>query len=337
MNVMSIVLAGGSGKRLWPLSTARKPKQLLEVSSDHTLLEAALKRAHTIAPFPCMVTTASFKEQVEKTVPRIVDRVPFEWLIEPDAKNTAPALLLAALNGLKKNPDMILCSFPADHLIDDEPHLAQVIHQGIGIAQSNGSYVLVGIVPHEPLSSLGYIIPEHRDTKKQKIRCFIEKPNTAQAEFLMQEGALWNSGILIAPAKLIVNTIKKTAPDIYAAVSAFMEMGDVFAYNRLPKIPIEKVLHEQLNGYVISAHCGWHDVGKLEHFLAATKSFSSSISVAGNANQAWGTSKPVVFLGVDNTTLIETEMLFLVVSKPELFDIQEVIEHLHTAGYQDLL
>ena len=222
--IFPILLCGGSGTRLWPLSRKSYPKQFTNVVGEQSLFQAsALRFVGDNFANPLIVSGDAFrfiiKEQLES-----VGVTPSAIMIEPDGRNTAPAAAMAALFALKQDPDAIVLLVPSDHAVENPDQFRTVVAQGLNAAEA-GDIVTFGIVPTRAETGYGWLeTGEETNDGVFKLKRFVEKPEKARAQELLDDGSyLWNAGVFLARASVLVDAFKTHAPDILETVQASLD------------------------------------------------------------------------------------------------------------------
>lgn len=251
----AILLAGGSGKRLWPLSTAKRPKQFLTIFGGKSLLRQAYDRLKGLADSIRVITAARLKRDTER------EGIPRRDIIgEPMKRDTGAAVALGA--GLVK--EGVVGFFPADQLVENARRFAKCVREAIAIAKKRDVIVTIGIKPTSPSTAFGYIDP--RGGK------FVEKPSLAKARSYVRRGYLWNAGIFIAKSSVLRETIARYAPKL-----AKVKLAD---YPKLPKISFDYAVMEKLDEIaVVKGDFGWDDVGS---YAALARHFPDKLDANGN-------------------------------------------------------
>ena len=212
-NVYVFIMAGGGGSRFWPLSKKVKPKQFLSITKDgESMIQMTAKRASLFTKNKVHVLTNKMYEQIVKEHLGDVDLI-----LEPVAKNTAAPIGLAACYILKQNKDAIMMIWPSDHVILNTDNFKETFDEAINLAQSRKCLVTVGIKPEYPHTGYGYIkLSEHLENNSYIVEKFVEKPNYEVAKGYVESGNyLWNSGMFVWRADVILNAIKDYMPDLY--------------------------------------------------------------------------------------------------------------------------
>ena len=271
--LLPVVLAGGAGTRLWPLSRQRYPKQFLRLTSEMSLLQQTLKRTGRLRCLAPLVVCNQEHRWIVRNQCRECGVEPGDVVLEPAARNTAPAAALAAFAAIAGGEDPVLIVLPADHHIADETAFASAVSRGVPFAES-GSAVVFGIPPSNPATDYGYIragAATTDDGSVAKVAAFAEKPPRATAERYVAEGGwTWNSGMFLFRASAYLDELERHRPDIHRACKAAAEVaqpdegvrraGDAFL--RCPAESIDRAVMENTQrGVVVPADMGWSDVG----------------------------------------------------------------------------
>ena len=253
-NLYGLILAGGVGTRLWPISRELYPKQLLKLFGNKTLIQQTFSRLKKLIPPKkiYIVTNQSFEEDIYLQL-KGLGVLRENILVEPAQRNTAPAIALASKKIFNKDKSAITLICPADHLIKPDEEFIRAVKIAFPVAQKN-FLVIFGIAPTNPSSEYGYIKINSKN-KVYKVEKFIEKPDKEEAEDLIKKGGLWNSGIFIWKAKIILQEIRKNIPEVYKAVKSQ-------SYLSLQPISIDKgILEHSKKIRAIPANFQWQDIG----------------------------------------------------------------------------
>ena len=214
MSLQPVILAGGSGTRLWPLSRDQYPKPFLKINSDRSMLQETVLRLDGIeSNLPIVVCNEDHRFLVTDHMSDIA-RTPHSILLEPVGRNTAPALTIAALRAFEEEEDTVILSLHADHIVKDVSKFHEALNLGIHLASENG-VVTFGVMPTEPNTELGYIQKESTTNSYSALIGFIEKPDLERAVSMVRSGKyLWNSGMFMLHARLWLDLMKKYSPEI---------------------------------------------------------------------------------------------------------------------------
>lgn len=280
--LIPVILSGGSGTRLWPLSREKYPKQLLPLINEDSLLQATIKRLDGLigitVEHPLIVCNEEYRFVIAEQL-RLIGKT-CSVLLEPFGRNTAPALTLAALVAAQNNADPILLVMPSDHVIVNTSAFQACISKGVSIALQN-SIVTFGIAPDTPETGYGYIQTGESlgDIGVTQIARFVEKPNQPTAQAYIDDGSyLWNSGIFMVRASVWLAAINQCRPDIFTACQTAWNKGshegnfirvNETAFTACPNDSIDYAVMEKLSsdypslpsGVVIEFSGGWSDVG----------------------------------------------------------------------------
>ena len=318
-DVYCVILAGGCGQRLWPLSSKKRPKQFIPFIKQKTLIELALERAFPLVrdkEHIIVVTNELYRDILAQTCANMVGHV----IYEPIGRNTAPAILQACLyiNGL--NPDAMIVVLPADHFIPDVEKFCGVMKESIVFTREQCCICLLGVVPTVASTGYGYIQTtgkqRHQKFQIYDVEKFHEKPNKQTAGFYLTLGdMLWNCGIFIGKVAVFLTEYFSHAPMMYASLLDYIE-GKT-SYTDVPKLSIDVAVIEKSTKVVVAlAEFEWYDVGNLETFVYVVEMYGGVqhkiISLDGENNISYTKKKIVMYVGVQNLCLVETNEALIV-------------------------
>lgn len=349
--ILPIILAGGKGTRLWPLSRELCPKQLLELVGDNTLLQNTVLRLPKGLSPPIILCNEEHRFLVAEQL-RHIGVQNATIVLEPVGRNTAPALAIASELGVSLDPESVLLVLPADHHIKDIDAFHQAIAAGEIFARE-GHLVTFGILPDCAETGYGYIRKGEPivsgSVQGFKIDRFVEKPSREKAlEYLTSAQYLWNSGIFMFRASTILDEIHSLAPDIAVACrSALLDSTKDLDFHRLnsaayaacPSDSIDYAIMEKTDkGVVVPLSCGWNDLGCWDAFFnVEEQDFNHNILVGDVLVQdvtdsyIHSTSRLVAAIGVENHIIVETPDAVLVSTRDRVQDVKALVEKLQSA------
>jgi mannose-1-phosphate guanylyltransferase/mannose-6-phosphate isomerase len=356
--IQPVILSGGAGTRLWPLSRALYPKQLIRFSDGQsdTFLAAALKRLGPGRGFadPVIVCNNDHRFLVKDEADRAGVR-PKAIILEPVARNTAPAVAVAALMAERDDPDAVLAVMPSDHVIRDEPRFVAAVHLAAEVA-AGGRLVLFGIEPGGPHTGYGYIrrgAALDGGSGAFAVAAFTEKPNRETAESYLASGAYsWNSGIFVLGARAYLAELARLEPAILAAAKAALagaehDLGflrlDAKAFAAAPAISIDYAVMEKTGlAAVVPVDVGWSDVGSWSSLWELSPRDAEGNAVQGDAlleatrNCYVSSQKSLVAtLGVENLVIVDTPDALLVADREKAQDVGKLVTRIKGAGRKE--
>ena len=352
-----VILAGGSGSRFWPQSRADNPKQLLKMLGDETMIRLTYNRLCKISNPDKILVVAS--EQLSKLIHQDIPEILKEnFIIEPSRKNTAPAIGLAALHILKRDPNAIMGVYPADHLIVGDTKFKQIITSAQKMVKKNLALITIGIKPTYSATGYGYI--QFDVNKKQdingayKVKKFAEKPGIKTAErFLKSSEFLWNAGIFIWKAEIILLEMKTFMCELHNSLDSINDSLGAPNYNTVlnreweliqPKSIDYGILEKANNVYTIEANFQWNDLGSwYSLFSVLTKNKNTSyhdgdvISVQSKNNLIISPNRLTAVVGVNDMAIINLDDVTLIVSHDKSEAVKDVVNMLKTMNKSEYL
>ena len=341
--IKAVVMAGGSGTRLWPLSRSGHPKQFLNLNGDDTMLQATVKRLHGLK-ISASITICNEEHRffVAEQL-REIDKLG-SIILEPIGKNTAPAIALAAL-ATDDNP--LLLVLAADHVIQDEEAFTEAVNQAVPLAEA-GKLVTFGIVPTEPHTGYGYIKRGDKRDGAFSVQKFIEKPSSELAKEYTESGEYyWNSGMFLFKASRYLQELKKFRPDIYQACeSAMLETQTDLDFLRVSKEKFAKcpsdsvdyaVMENTADAMVVAMDAGWSDIGSWSSLWEINDKDRNGNSISGdvvlhNSKGCYvrADDKLVAAVGVDDLVIVSTKDAVMVAQKDSAQDAKVIAQKLKT-------
>jgi len=358
--VYIVILAGGSGTRFWPLSRAARPKQLIAITGDRTMLQRTVERVLPLNPKRILVITNQLQAAETKFQLSGYRGVPIDIVAEPSARNTAPAIGLAAAIIAAHDPAGIMAVLPADHFIKDEEGLRETLVRARHAAH-NGYLVTLGIMPSRPETGYGYIEAdlELRGDGPFPVRRFVEKPPLAQAVRYLEEGNFfWNSGMFLWRCDTILSEIAHYLPDLGRALAGISFTSDVWElsdlttqieamYDSVAGVSIDyAVMEKSSKVQVVPVEMGWSDVGSwsaLPEVVAPDAFGTVCINTAGHVAidssdcLIYADGKVVATVGVRGLVVVSTPDALLVCDRERAQDVKKVVEQLAARGLTSCL
>lgn len=333
--MIAVILAGGKGERLWPVSTEKRPKQFCDLTGQGSLLSTALRRLQSLGP---MIVVCGDEHRV--LIENEINNMEFTVLTEPLGRNTAPAVGLVLASGSYEAED-ILGFFPADHFIRDEKVYRSIIRQSEQLAKE-GYLVTVGIAPAYPETGYGYI-ERALDKDEISVRAFHEKPDFETAAAYVNSGNyLWNAGIFIASVQTWLALLEKHLSELYVHILAGPEPYRA-AYQEYPDISIDYGIAEKCDRIaVLEGNFGWSDIGSWEALAAVMEQDEQGNALAGDvaviessACLARSSQKKLLLFGVEDLVVVETEDTILVCPKNRSQSLRQVVDLIRDQGKRE--
>ena len=353
----AVVIAGGSGTRFWPLSRQAHPKQLLNLSGEDNLLHATFARIRPLAPEErwWMVVGAHHAAGCRAAAPEVRQS---QGLVEPQARNTAPAIALAALHLAHAHPDATMVVLPADHHVADPKAFCAAVQLAAKVAAA-GRIVTLGITPTHPETGFGYIQQGDASAGDEAgaygVARFCEKPDAATARgFLAAKTYLWNAGIFVMRARTYLDEVARQLPELSAQLAPVAQaigtpgydLALEAAYHAIKGISIDYgVMEKARDAAVVPVQCGWSDVGSFNALGAVVAADDAGNVVRGEAvllevnNSVVVASEGSVVAGVglNDLVVVHTADATLVMPKDRAQDVRQVMQALQERGWRQYL
>ncbi|MDV5037613.1 mannose-1-phosphate guanylyltransferase/mannose-6-phosphate isomerase [Vibrio diabolicus] len=348
--LLPVIMAGGSGSRLWPLSRSLYPKQFISLTSESTMLQETIARLEGLEhKSPLLICNEEHRFIVAEQL-RTNNFSHGGIILEPAGRNTAPAIALAALHAVQKGDDPLLLVLAADHVIQNQPAFTQSVQNAIEPAQQ-GMLVTFGIVPTAPETGYGYIKQGQSDFDLAcRVEKFVEKPDLATAQNYLDSGDyLWNSGMFLFKASRYLQELKQHRPDILQACEQAMKG----AHNDLDFIRLDKeafvacpddsvdyaVMEKTQDAVVVAMDAGWSDVGSFSALWEVSGKNDAGNVIVGDViteqtadSYIYTQDKLVSTVGVDNLVIVETKDAVLVAHKDKVQDVKNVVNQLKASN-----
>jgi len=352
-SVSPVILSGGAGTRLWPVSRRLRPKQFLNIHGNTTLFAETLGRV-TGPTFssPIVICNDEHRFLVAEEL-RAAGIAPADIILEPLARNTAPAIAAAALKLLERDADALMLVLPSDHVIEPAGKFENCVTRAASLA-ADGHLVTFGVEPARPETGYGYIQQgEALGEIGWRVTRFVEKPDKETAErYLSDGGYSWNAGIFLFSAGAYLEELARLQPDIAAAANAAVEAGtedldffrlDENAFARAPAISIDYAVMEKTDrAAVVPLTASWSDVGSWDSLAALGDKDAAGNVVEGEAlivdsrNTYVRSEKPLIAaLGVDDLIIVATDDTVMVLPRDRAQDVKILVAHLEEAEREE--
>jgi mannose-1-phosphate guanylyltransferase/mannose-6-phosphate isomerase len=350
--ILPIILAGGSGTRLWPLSRALYPKQLINLVDEHTMLQNTVRRLDGLsdAANPVVICNDEYRFMVAEQL-RLIDVKPGAIILEPVGRNTAPALAVAALWAINNGMDPVLLILPADHHIQFADKFQQALKTGYDYARA-GRLITFGIIPEKPETGYGYIkmgnplASTNEAGAAMAIAAFVEKPDLETAKRYVESNAYcWNSGMFMFLASKVIEELEKFTPDIVAACRNAIEKGktdldffrlDKTSFAACPSDSIDYAVMEKTStGAMVPMAAGWNDLGSWEALWQVGEKDESDNVARGDVvlhdvtdSYLHAESRLIAAVGLKDHIVVETSDAVMISPRNRVQDVKGLVDRL---------
>jgi len=342
INHYILIMCGGSGPRLWPLSRTTRPKQFLQLFGNNSLIKETYNRFKKFVPVK-NIFFVSHQKYLEELKQEFGKSVPSQnYISEPEKKNTAMAILYGATVIQKIDPKAVISAVPSDHFIKSSSNFQKDLHKAAKIASTTDNIVAIGIHPTYPNPGFGYILPNSGKGGYQSANRFVEKPSVIDAEILIRKDALWNSGIYTFRPEIIINELGLHQPDFRPIIDTLKLSSSVVTahkvYKVAPIIAIDKAVSEKTKNLVIfKASFDWSDVGEWHAIWQHLQPQTDGLSILNNQGNlvavnsknclVYGDNKKLTGLvGLNNLAIIDTPDSLLVCNLNDSFSVRELVK-----------
>ena len=357
--ILPVILAGGSGTRLWPLSRALYPKQLISLVDHHTMLQNTILRLEGLdgAQKPIVICNDEYRFMVAEQL-RQINIEAESIILEPVGRNTAPALAVAAIRAMKTGDDPVLLILPADHHIQLTAEFQRVLESGHAYAQA-GRMITFGIVPDKPETGYGYIKggdplpPSGGDATAVSIAAFVEKPDLATARrYVASNAYCWNSGMFMFKASQVVKELDRFVPDIVAACREAIDKGrsdldffrlDKAAFAACPSDSIDYAVMEKTDsGAMLPMAAGWNDLGSWEALWQVGEKDDLDNVVKGDVvlhdvgdSYLHAEHRLIAAVGLKDHIVVETSDAVMISPRNRVQDVKGLVDQLKSQNREE--
>jgi mannose-1-phosphate guanylyltransferase/mannose-6-phosphate isomerase len=351
--MQAIVLAGGSGTRFWPLSRKRRPKQLLALEGERSLLRETVDRLRPLVEpgHVWVCTTRGLAEDVRRELPEVPAG---QILLEPEGRNTAPAIGWSVRSMPEEARRDVVVVLPSDHRVGDPVAFRDTLARAARAVQRDDRIMTLGVTPRWPETGYGYLeLEEGSDDRDgdggvRRVRRFVEKPDLQAAERYVASGNhLWNAGIFLFRGTTFLDVLGRLQPELARGLEEIAAAPDQVAelYPRLPSDSIDYAVMEKLDSIAtLPLDCGWSDLGSwaaLDEVLAPDERGNcgrgDTLAVDADGNLLFADQGTIAVLGVRDLVVVRTGDSVLVMPKERSQEVKRIVQELASRGREDLL
>jgi mannose-1-phosphate guanylyltransferase len=356
--VLVVIMAGGVGERFWPSSRRLRPKQLLDLTGRGSMLRLTIERVGDLAR-PGEIFVYTNREQRDAVLDDVRGLLPEANVIgEPDVRNTAATIGLAAVLGQRAHGTAAMLVLPADHLVEPAERFRDLVRAGEKFVAAGPDLLTFGVVPTRPETGYGYLRPgpelwHHGDAAVLRVGAFLEKPSPERAQELVAEGCFWNSGMFLWRTDTLLDGLKRHQPDLHAVLERIAAglgtrpLDEVLneEYRRAPAISIDYGLMEKAdNVAVMRADFSWNDVGSWEFIRDVQRAdqdgnvlLGEHVAVDASGNTVVAPDRLVGLVGVNDVVVVDAGDAILVCRRDRAQDVRKVVAELKRRGRNDLV
>lgn len=335
--LVPMIMAGGGGTRLYPVSREAQPKQLMRIFSDRSMIQETYARLAGVAPAEqvFIATTQPLVAPIREQLPD----VPFEnYIVEPVGRDTGPSIAYASLHIRRRFPDAVVVVVSADHVIRPNDRFHATLRRAADVARQTHGLLTIGIRPNRPETGYGYIRPGEAGEGYARVARFTEKPDRETAMQFVAEGYLWNSGMFVWEVSAICDALSRHLPDVFEGVQRIIEGGEPAeaVFPELRRISIDfGVMEKADNAYVVEADFLWDDVGSwsaLERILSPDDDCNvvrgDFLAIDADHCVVHSEGGLVAAIGVSDLVIVKTGDVVVVCRKDRDQDIKELVQRL---------
>ncbi len=356
MKRYAVIMAGGGGTRFWPLSRQIKPKQVLNIIGNDSMINHTILRHASLIPLEQTYIVTNQKQKAGLSEVLLEGFYEHNILIEPAARNTAPCILLAAMKLQRMQGDGIMCVFPADHHISDTEAFERVLLSAVQAAEQTDKLITIGITPIFPSTGYGYIAYDKEAPCGDcfEVRRFVEKPDLEHARKYIEQGEyLWNSGMFVWKISVILESFQRFLPRMYETMLPYMDaVGTPYeaqaltdAYAHVEGISIDYGIMERSSSVlIIPGDFGWNDVGSWDALAGIFPPDenqnvvnSDFIGIETEGSIVYSKDRFIAAIGLKDMIVVDSGDAILVCPKNRAQDVKAVVEALKASGREELL
>ena len=338
-NAYAVILAGGSGTRFWPLSRHEEPKQFLKMIGESSLLQETLKRVQPlVSPRNVLIVSNHlYQHKIHKQLKEF-GVLKENILLEPEGKNTAPAIAWAAFRISRLNPESVMMVLPSDHMITQSQNFLKNLREAIDLAEKR-YLVTLGIVPTRPETGYGYLKIKERKIGSRKIQWveeFVEKPSLPKAQkFLKERKYLWNSGMFVWKTAVILEAFHRLLPEVYHLLKSNHDDRSIpKVWKKLPSVSIDYGILEKSHDVVTvpASNIGWSDLGSWEALAEIFASNEQGNILRGDVLEidckntfVFGHKRLIATVGLNDLVVVDTPDALLICQKKQSQKIKDIV------------